>query len=152
MVFAVRVEGEGFDNADLALPWGQDAVIEAVAEAQPNTVVVLETGNPTAMPWREKVNAILQAWYPGQAGGQAIAEILVGAANPCGRLPLTFPLDLSQTPRRSCLAWAPRGGHRSPFTTAKGPRSGTGGTRRRAIARCSRSVMACPTPGLSAAT
>ncbi|WP_071700179.1 beta-glucosidase [Mycobacterium heckeshornense] len=99
VVFAVRVEGEGFDNADLALPWGQDAVIEAVAEAQPNTVVVLETGNPTAMPWREKVNAILQAWYPGQAGGQAIAEILVGAANPCGRLPLTFPLDLSQTPR-----------------------------------------------------
>ncbi|MDA3661219.1 glycoside hydrolase family 3 C-terminal domain-containing protein [Mycobacterium xenopi] len=99
VVFAVRVEGEGFDNADLALPWGQDAVIEAVAEAQPNTVVVLETGNPTAMPWRGKVNAILQAWYPGQAGGQAIAEILVGAANPCGRLPLTFPLDLSQTPR-----------------------------------------------------
>ncbi len=99
VVFAVRVEGEGFDNADLFLPWGQDAVIEAVAEAQPNTVVVLETGNPTAMPWRGKVNAILQAWYPGQAGGQAIAEILVGAANPSGRLPVTFPRDLSQTPR-----------------------------------------------------
>jgi beta-glucosidase len=99
IVFAVRVEGEGFDNADLSLPWGQDAVITAVAEAQPNTVVVLETGNPVGMPWREKVNAILQAWYPGQAGGQAIAEVLLGTVNPSGRLPITFPLDLSQTPR-----------------------------------------------------
>jgi beta-glucosidase len=99
IVFAVRVEGEGLDNADLTLPWGQDAVITAVAEAQPNTVVVLETGNPVAMPWREKVNAILQAWYPGQAGGQAIAEVLLGTVNPSGRLPITFPLDLSQTPR-----------------------------------------------------
>jgi beta-glucosidase len=99
IVFAVGVEGEGFDNADLSLPWGQDAVITAVAEAQPNTVVVLETGNPVGMPWREKVNAILQAWYPGQAGGQAIAEVLLGTVNPSGRLPITFPLDLSQTPR-----------------------------------------------------
>jgi beta-glucosidase len=99
IVFGVRVEGEGFDNADLSLPWGQDAVITAVAEAQPNTVVVLETGNPVGMPWREKVNAILQAWYPGQAGGQAIAEVLLGTVNPSGRLPITFPLDLSQTPR-----------------------------------------------------
>jgi len=99
IVFAVRVEGEGLDNADLSLPWGQDAVIAAVAEAQPNTVVVLETGNPVAMPWRDKVNAILQAWYPGQAGGQAIAEVLLGTVNPSGRLPITFPLDLSQTPR-----------------------------------------------------
>ncbi|WP_375488428.1 glycoside hydrolase family 3 C-terminal domain-containing protein [uncultured Mycobacterium sp.] len=99
IVFAVRVEGEGLDNADLSLPWGQDAVITAVAEAQPKTVVVLETGNPVAMPWREKVNAILQAWYPGQAGGQAIAEVLLGTVNPSGRLPITFPLDLSQTPR-----------------------------------------------------
>ncbi|ORB11927.1 beta-glucosidase [Mycobacterium noviomagense] len=99
IVFAVRVEGEGLDNADLSLPWGQDAVIAAVAEAQPDTVVVLETGNPVAMPWREKVNAILQAWYPGQAGGRAIAEVLLGTVNPSGRLPITFPADLSQTPR-----------------------------------------------------
>jgi beta-glucosidase len=99
IVFATRVEGEGFDNADLALPWGQDAVIHAVAAANPNTIVVLETGNPVAMPWRDEVRAIVEAWYPGQAGGQAIAEVLTGAVNPSGRLPITFPVDLAQTPR-----------------------------------------------------
>ena len=99
IVFAIRVEGEGYDLPDLSLPWGQDAVIDAVASANPNTVVVLETGNPVAMPWREKVRAIVQAWYPGQAGGQAIAEVLTGAVNPSGRLPVSFPADLGQTPR-----------------------------------------------------
>ena len=99
IVFGIRVEGEGFDNADLTLPWGQDAVIEAVAAANPNTIVVLETGNPVAMPWRDDVRAIVEAWYPGQAGGRAIAEILTGAVNPSGRLPITFPADLAQTPR-----------------------------------------------------
>ena len=98
-MFGIRVEGEGFDSADLSLPWGQDAVIDAVAAANPNTIVVLETGNPVAMPWRDKVRAIVEAWYPGQAGGQAIAEILTGAVNPSGRLPITFPADLAQTPR-----------------------------------------------------
>lgn len=99
IVFAVRAEGEGFDGADLSLPWGQDALIAAVAAANPNTVVVLQTGNPVAMPWRESVNAIVQAWYPGQAGGRAIAEVLAGQVNPSGRLPITFPVDLDQTPR-----------------------------------------------------
>ena len=99
IVFAIRAEGEGFDGADLALPWGQDALIAAVSAANPNTVVVLETGNPVAMPWRDSANAVVQAWYPGQAGGQAIAEILAGRVNPSGRLPITFPVDLGQTPR-----------------------------------------------------
>jgi beta-glucosidase len=99
IVFAIRIEGEGLDGADLSLPWGQDAMITAVAAANPNTVVVLETGNPVAMPWRDSVNAIVQAWYPGQAGGQAIAEIIAGRVNPSGRLPITFPVDLGQTPR-----------------------------------------------------
>ncbi len=99
IVFAIRVEGEGFDNPDLCLPWGQDAVIEAVAAANPNTIVVLQTGNPVAMPWRDSVKAIVEAWYPGQAGGLAIAEVLVGNVNPSGRLPITFPADLAQTPR-----------------------------------------------------
>jgi beta-glucosidase len=99
IVFAVRAEGEGFDGADLSLPWGQDALIAAVSAANPNTVVVLETGNPVAMPWRDSANAIVQAWYPGQAGGPAIAEILAGQVNPSGRLPITFPADLDQTPR-----------------------------------------------------
>jgi beta-glucosidase len=99
IVFGIKIDSEGFDDPDLALPWGQDAVIEAVADANPSTIVVLETGNPVVMPWRDKVKAIVQAWYPGQAGGQAIAEILTGAVNPSGRLPITFPADLSQTPR-----------------------------------------------------
>ncbi len=99
IVFGIRVEGEAFDLPDLSLPWGQDAVIDAVASANANTVVVLETGNPVSMPWRSKVKAIMQAWYPGQAGGQAIAEVLVGKVNPSGRLPITFPASLAQTPR-----------------------------------------------------
>ncbi len=99
IVFAIRAEGEGFDGVDLSLPWGQDALIAAVSAVNSRTVVVLETGNPVAMPWHDSVNAIVQAWYPGQAGGQAIAEILVGQINPSGRLPVTFPVDLHQTPR-----------------------------------------------------
>jgi beta-glucosidase len=99
IVFALRHESEGFDSPDLSLPFGQDALIDAVASANPNTIVVLETGNPIAMPWGGKVKAILEAWYPGQAGGQAIAEVLTGKVNPSGRLPITFPADIAQTPR-----------------------------------------------------
>ena len=99
IVFAIRVEGEGFDLPDLSLPWGQDALIETVAEANPNTVVVLQTGNPVTMPWRDRVRAIAQAWYPGQAGAQAIAEGLAGEGNPAGRTPVTWPASLSDTPR-----------------------------------------------------
>jgi len=99
IVFGIRVEGEGFDSADLSLPWGQDAVIDAVASVNPNTIVVLETGNPVSMPWQDRVKAIVQAWYPGQAGGRAIAEVLTGRVNPSGRLPITFPRSLAQTPR-----------------------------------------------------
>ena len=99
IAFGIRVEGEGFDIADLSLPWGQDDVIEAVASVNPNTVVVLETGNPASMPWRNKAKAIVEAWYAGQAGAQAIAEVLAGKVNPSGRLPITFPENLAQTPR-----------------------------------------------------
>jgi beta-glucosidase len=99
ILFGIRAEGEGFDLADLSLPWGQDALISEIASTNPNTIVVLETGNASSMPWRDKVKAILQAWYPGQAGSTAIAEILTGKVNPSGRLPLTFPESLEQTPR-----------------------------------------------------
>ncbi|WP_018314911.1 beta-glucosidase [Cupriavidus sp. UYPR2.512] len=98
IVFAVRHEGERFDSPDMALPFGQDALIEAVADANRNVIVVLETGNPVAMPWHEKVRAIVQAWFPGQAGAQAIAEVLAGHISPSGRLPITFPVDVEQTP------------------------------------------------------
>ena len=99
IVFAIRVDSEGFDDPDLSLPWGQDAIVDAVASANPNTIVVLETGNPVLMPWRDKVKAVVEAWYPGQAGGRAIADVLTGAVNPSGRLPVTFPVGLDQTPR-----------------------------------------------------
>lgn len=99
IVFGIRVEGEGFDLVDLSLPWGQDALISEMASTNPNTIVVLETGNAVSMPWRQQVKAILQAWFPGQAGGRAIAEIISGKVNPSGRLPITFPESLAQTPR-----------------------------------------------------
>ena len=99
IAFGTRIEGEGFDLADLSLPQGQDAVIDAVASVNPNTIVVLQTGNPVSMPWRDKVKAIVEAWFPGQAGSQAIAEVLAGKVNPSGRLPITFPVNLAQTPR-----------------------------------------------------
>jgi beta-glucosidase len=104
IVFATKFECEGFDSPDLTLPFGQDVLIEAVASANDNTIVVLETGNPIEMPWRTKVKAIVEAWYPGQAGGQAIAEILTGRINPSGRLPITFPASIDQLRARSYLA------------------------------------------------
>jgi beta-glucosidase len=99
IVFATKLEAEGYDSPDLSLPAGQDALIAAVAAVNPNTVVVLETGNPVAMPWRDRVKGILEAWYPGQGGGEAIAEILSGAVNPSGRLPVSFPVGVQDLPR-----------------------------------------------------
>ncbi len=90
---------EGVDAPDLSLPQGQDAVIAAVAAANPRTVVVLETGGPVLMPWLASVSAVLEAWYPGSSGGEAIADVLFGDANPAGRLPISFPASLEQLPR-----------------------------------------------------
>lgn len=95
IVFATRHEQEGFDVPNLDLPNGQDSLIAAVAGANPHTIVVLETGNPAAMPWLDEVQAVLAAWYPGQEGGQAIADVLFGKVNPSGRLPITFPRTAS---------------------------------------------------------
>jgi beta-glucosidase len=91
IVFVTQHQSEGFDVPDLSLPYGQDGLIQAVANANPHTIVVLETGNPVTMPWLDHVAAVLAAWYPGQEGGRAIADVLFGAVNPSGRLPITFP-------------------------------------------------------------
>jgi beta-glucosidase len=99
IVFATKWASEGLDQPDLTLPNGQDALIAAVAEANPNTIVVLETGNPVTMPWLDKTAAVLEAWYPGARGGEAIAAVLFGTANPSGRLPITFPAGVDQLPR-----------------------------------------------------
>jgi beta-glucosidase len=100
VIFATQWMIEGEDAPDLTLPNGQDALIEAVAAANPKTVVVLETGGPVLMPWLGKVGAVVEAWYPGARGGDAIADILFGDVNPSGRLPVTFPVSTAQLPRR----------------------------------------------------
>ncbi|MCJ2184789.1 glycoside hydrolase family 3 C-terminal domain-containing protein [Novosphingobium sp. 1949] len=99
VVFATKWSSEGFDQADLSLPDGQDAMIAAVAKANPKTIVVLETGNPVTMPWLESTAAVLEAWYPGARGGEAIASVLFGETNPSGHLPITFPRSVDQLPR-----------------------------------------------------
>jgi beta-glucosidase len=86
------VESEGFDRTSLALPGRQDDLVSAVAAANPRTVVVVNAGAPVLMPWREEVAAVLWAWLPGQEGGDAIADVLTGLAEPGGRLPTTFPV------------------------------------------------------------
>ena len=97
VVFATQWASESID-VKAALDGEQDALIEAVAGANENTVVVLETGGPVLMPWAARVPAILEAWYPGRAGGEAIANVLAGRANPSGHLPATFPASLEQLP------------------------------------------------------
>jgi beta-glucosidase len=99
IVFVTRHDSEHFDIPNLELPYGQDALVEAVSAANPHTIVVLEAGNPVTMPWLDTVPTVLMAWYPGQEGGQAIADILSGAVNPSGRLPITFPRGDADTVR-----------------------------------------------------
>ncbi len=99
LVFATQWLGESFDAESLALPDRQDDLIAAVAGANARTVVVLETGGPVAMPWLARVPAVLEAWYPGTGGGEAIANVLFGAVNPSGHLPATFPASEQQLPR-----------------------------------------------------
>ena len=92
-------ESEGYDRTDLDLTEQQMALIKAVAKVQPKTVVVLNNGAPVAMSaWIDDVAAVLEAWMMGQAGGAAIADVLFGKVNPCGKLAETFPLKLSDTP------------------------------------------------------
>jgi beta-glucosidase len=84
-------EGEGFDRDDLHLPGAQDELVRRVAAANPRTVVVLDTGAPVLLPWRAEVAAVLACWLPGQEFGSALADVLLGAVEPGGRLPMTWP-------------------------------------------------------------
>lgn len=89
---------EDMDRATLALPGDQDALVSAVAAANPHTVVVLETGGPVAMPWADKVQGIVEAWYPGIGGAQALADLLFGKLDFSAKLPVTFPASDAQLP------------------------------------------------------
>ncbi|RYH04467.1 beta-glucosidase [Salipiger sp. IMCC34102] len=89
---------EGSDLEGIALPGRQDALVSAVLDANPRTVVVLQTGGPVEMPWIDQAAAVLQSWYPGQEAGNAIADVLFGDADPGGRLPQTFPRAFADNP------------------------------------------------------
>ncbi|MFF8434705.1 glycoside hydrolase family 3 protein [Streptomyces bacillaris] len=107
-----RVESEGFDRTDLRLPGHQDALVHAVAAANPRTVVVVNSGSPVELPWRDEVAAVLLTWFPGQEAGHALADVLTGAEEPGGRLPTTWPAVLADAP---VTATTPTGGE-LPYT------------------------------------
>ncbi len=106
IVFVNNWGSEGMDQTTLGLtdyvdatPIDQDALVSAVAAANPHTIVVIESDGPVLMPWLGQVSAVLEAWFPGQSGGPAIADLLFGVANPSGKLPITFPASDAQLPR-----------------------------------------------------
>jgi beta-glucosidase len=103
IVFAYEWESEDMDLPGLTLPEHQDELIAAVAAANPHTVVVLETGSPVTMPWGDRVSGILEAWYAGSAGSDAVANVLFGDVNPSGKLPNTFPKSVDDLPHRSVV-------------------------------------------------
>jgi beta-glucosidase len=93
-----QVESEGFDRTSLALPGRQDDLVRAVAQANPRTVVVVNSGSPVTMPWRSEVQAVLLTWFGGQEYGRALADVLSGAVEPGGRLPTTWPAEEADVP------------------------------------------------------
>ncbi len=98
LFFADQWMSEGMDRPTLSLPRNQDQVIAAVAAANPHTVVILETGGPVSMPWADRVSGIVETWFPGIGGAEAIADVLFGKINPSGKLPVTFAASESQLP------------------------------------------------------
>jgi beta-glucosidase len=98
IIFAYQWESEGMDLPSLALPAHQDDLIAKVAAANPHTVVVVESGGPVTMPWADKVSAILEAWFAGSSGSDAVANVLFGDVNPSAKLPLTFPRTEADLP------------------------------------------------------
>jgi beta-glucosidase len=105
IVFVHTDETEGEDRRNLELPGNQDRLIASVAAANPRTIVVLNTGGPVLMPWAGSVAGIVEAWYPGQEDGNAIAAILYGDVNPSAKLPLTFPRTATAIPTADKTQW-----------------------------------------------
>jgi beta-glucosidase len=101
VVVSDDTESEAADRASLNLPSAQNELISAVAAANPRTVVVIDAGAPVVMPWISQVASVVDAWYPGESNGTALAAVLFGQVDPGGHLPVTFPVDLSQVPESS---------------------------------------------------
>jgi beta-glucosidase len=124
IVFAYEWESEGMDLPDLTLPYNQDAIISAVTSANPHTIVVLETGTAVTMPWVKQPAAILEAWYGGSDGADAVANVLFGSVNPSGKLPMTFPLSVDDLPHPTLVKPPPASEHFSgpvsPLEWARG--------------------------------
>jgi len=121
IVFVQQHTTEGRDVPSLSLPDGQDEFVRRVAAANPRSIVVLETGGVVTMPWVDDVNAILEVWYPGIRGGEAIANVLFGDVNPSGRLPVTFPRSEADLPRVHVPGMSAEGG--GATARAKAPAS-----------------------------
>jgi beta-glucosidase len=105
VVFASDFESEGSDLNGIDLSAQQNQLISAVAAVNPNTVVVLNTGSAVTMPWVDSVRGVVEAWYPGQEDGNAIASVLFGDTNPSGKLPVTFPKSLADVPASTAAQW-----------------------------------------------
>ncbi len=110
VVFASDFESEGSDLTSIDLPGEQNQLIDAAAAANPKTIVVLHTGSAITMPWLDSVKGVLEAWYPGQEDGSAIAAVLFGDASPSGKLPVTFPKSLADVPAATPAQWPGVGG------------------------------------------
>jgi beta-glucosidase len=111
IVFAYQWASEGMDLTSLTLPHQQDDVIAAVAAANPHTIVVLETGNPVTMPWVDAPAAILEAWFAGSDGANAVGNVLFGSVNPSGKLPNTFPKSEADLPHPTLTMPPPESEH-----------------------------------------
>jgi beta-glucosidase len=120
IVFAYQWSSEDFDLPSLSLPENQDALISQVAAANPHTIVVLETGSAVTMPWLDKVGGVLEAWFAGSKGADAVANILFGVVNPTAKLPMTFPRSEADLPHPQLITPPPHAEGAAPAEVKDG--------------------------------
>ena len=123
IVFVQQWTSEGMDLKNLSLPDNQDALIAAVAAANPKTIVVLETGTAVTMPWLDQVGAVAEAWYSGSKGADAVANVLFGDVNPSGKLPMTFPKSEADLPHTTVIQPPPHSQGASPVMRMEGAKA-----------------------------
>jgi beta-glucosidase len=120
IVYVQQWISEGMDLPNLSLPDNQDALIAAVAAANPKTIVVLETGTAVTMPWLDQVGAVTEAWYSGSKGAEAVANVLFGDVNPSAKLPMTFPRSEADLPHPTVVQPPPHSQGASPVMRMEG--------------------------------